>query len=724
MSSEPSSNNSSDQLELQLKQIEEAAKLAFENNDYFVQILDTIIAISLAQPVNNTKLQTQCLNFIYKSFVFKEISSFSLRTANAVKLIVTLSRFIINEEARIDVDDINYNLIEKSIAIFAATFDLMFLHLIDNPDKETWQKISKLKDFLIAKFSTAYPLPPLNKDTDLYRSIGCKISILRLFGKIIKTQLPPSQQQPIEKEDIDDSTDISIALVSKNHPFLYTSSLNNQSHMLIDMLFTLLSQDLLLPTSLFSTIITVLMTLFKLRPNFLSNVFMNFILAYESQYKIVPRFETNPLKARLNRRFNDRIDKVLMTMLLNRGFIEKDPPLKARFSNKLSYMVENANKQKKRGILSVENDEVEDAEGLNKKRKLNNQSVDFYDESNIVKSETFKSLYQLISPQDALSNFDISTLPSDLLNRIIITALSNVDSTKLDKALNLVSSRYENLYARIKEREEKSKPEQNLIEDKPVEPNQDSDEEEYDPTAVKSETKTEKHDSDDDFDFELESKNFELPLPKFADPNEKKDQLKLIVDNFITNSAKSGADKRWLKVLSRLATRGTKLNPEISNYIRDALFDYFKQDIKGRIDDVIAWLNEEYYDEFIVNKKDESEMESSTYFKYTSLVLDYLIPFIEPADRNIFIRLLSELPYLNLELISKLKSICMDPIRFKMGFQPLLYLIMFRPPVFDYCVGFLTELYMIAIEKKDDQLKTECENYLKKYKPDVVQPSS
>ncbi|TID24622.1 hypothetical protein CANINC_003021 [Pichia inconspicua] len=722
MSSETSSNNSA-QSELQLKQIEEAAKLAFENNDYFVQILDTIIAISLAQPINNTKLQTQCLKFIYKSFVSKEISSFSLRTANSVKLVVTLSRFIINEEAHINSENISYNLIEKSIAIFAATFDLMFLHLIDNPDKEIWQKISTLKDFLIAKFLTAYPLPPLNKDTDLYRSIGCKISILRLFGRIIKTQLPPPQQQTIETEDFDDATDISIALVSKDHPFLYTSSLNNQSHMLIDMLFTLLSKDLLLPTSLFSTIAAVLMTLFKLRPNFLSNVFMNFILAYESQYKMLPRFETNALKARLNRRFNDRIDKVLMTMLLNRGFIEKDPPLKARFSNKLSYMVEKSNKQKKRGILSLENDEVDDVEGLNKKQKLNHLSVDFYDESSIVKAETFKDLYQLISPHDALASFDISTLPSDLLNRIIITAISNVDSAKLNKALNLVASRYENLYARIKMKEIESQPEEKGNDDKLVKIEDESDEEDYDPTSVKSEVKPQNN-SDDDFDFELESKNFELPLPKFADPREKKDQLKLIVDNFISNSVKSGADKRWLKVLSRLATRGTKLNSEISDYIRDSLFSYFKQDIKGRIDDVIAWLNEEYYDEFIVNKKCESDMKESTYFKYTSLVLDFLVPFIEPADRNIFIRLLSEIPFIDLELISKLKSICMDPIRYKLGFQPLLYLLMFRPPVFDYCVDFLTELYKIAVEKNDDQLKTECENYLKKYKPDAVQSSS
>lgn len=176
----------------------------------------------------------------------------------------------------------------------------------------------------------------------------------------------------------------------------------------------------------------------------------------------------------------------------------------------------------------------------------------------------------------------------------------------------------------------------------------------------------------------------------------------------------------WIKVLSRLATRGTKLNPEISNYIRDSLFNYFKENIKDRIDGTVEWLYEEYYDEFIVNKSQDikdANSENSNYIKYAGLVSDYLIPFLDPSDRNIFIRLLSELPYLNLSLISKLKSICNDPVRFKMGFQPLLYLIMFRPPVLNDCLQFLTDLYNDAVEKNNEQLKNECLNYLKKYKP-------
>ena len=756
-------NNDEDQnLKFQLKQIEEAAKLAFENNDYFVQILDTIVAISLAQPLNNTKLQTKCLNFIHKSFVSKQISSFDLRAQNCLKLVDMLSKFIINSEVTINLEKISYNLIQKSIEIFASVYGLMFLQLIRFPDSQNWSKISKLKDFLISKWPSAYPLLPLNKETDLTRSTGCKIALAKLLGKVIQTQLPcpPNSNNP--KNDLlavtDDNMDISISLVNKNHPFLYSSSLNTQGQMLIDYILNLLNNDALLPTSFFSTLIAILMSLFKTRPNFTSSKILGFILAYESQFKNPPKFETDKLKVRLTRRFNDRIDRILMSMLLNRGFIDKDPPLKSRFANKLSYMVEKSNKQKKRGIFSDENDiedehrnEDENSQKL-KRRKLDTEkSIDFFDESRIAKQETYKGIYTLINPKDELANFDISAIPSEFINNIVILGLSKTDTNKLNTGLDIISSRYLDLYNRFQQREQQQQlaknPSNNKINTQDKQEIKNNEEDDlYDPLSgvVKRENNGDNDGKDEEFDFELESKKFELPLPKILDPNEKQDQIKLIVDNFIkTSSNKLGNDKdgesnktdiqelkkvaisrwkknSWIKLLSRLATRGTKLNPEISNYIRDSLFNYFKEDVKGRIDGVIEWLNEEYYDEFIVSKDEDKEISTSNYIKYTGLVLDFLIPFLEPSDRNIFIRLLSELPYLDLSLISKLRSVCTDPIRSKIGFQPLLYLIMFRPPVFDDCIKFLSELYQYAVERNNEQLQNECLGYLKKYKPTVI----
>lgn len=806
----------------QLKQIEQAAALAFDNNDYFVQILDTIIAISLAQPLSNSKLQIKCMRFFHRSFAQRHISSFQLRLSNAHKLVDILCKFLLPPQAT---EAKHYALTQLSIELFAAVYDLLFHHLILHPNERLWKQTQRLKDFLIPHMYTAFPLSPLNRETDLNRSIGCKIALASLIAKIIKTQLPPppsgdasinasASDADIADKESDDDVDISIAMVSKSHPFLYNSNINTQGQMLIDFLLGVLNNDLLISTTLFSTIITHLMSLFKTRPNFIGNKFLNFILAYESQFKKGSKFDQNVLKLRLIRRFNDRIDRILMAMLLNRGFIDKDVPLKTRFGNKLSYMVEQATKQRKLGILSAENDTIgnpaardgngDDEQQRIKRRKLDAKLpiVDFYDESAVAKANTYKSLYTLINPQDELANFDLSSIPQDMLNRIIITGLAQVDMAKLNRGLKIVGGRYLDLYKRHAKKEEEKKllhaelqqeeiiakqdevaDAQNhaIVKAEIVSNDEESGEEDadsYDPLAtvqVKEEKQKQKQkqkqshtaSDSDEFDFEMGSKKFELPVPRLLDSNEKLDQLKLIVDNFIATSSKApdvstdsvkevmkkepslnGSDEAatatvdddddgyslelqkvaipkwnkssWIKVLCRLATRGTILNPDISSYIREAIFSYFKQDMKAHIDGVVDWLNEEYYSAFVVEKTPLTEIAKSQYHKYTGEVLDFLIPFLEPSDRNIFIRLLSELPYLDYELIARLKSVCRDPVRFKIGFQPLLYLIMFRPPIFDACIQLLVDMYKEGIERNNEQLKSECLGYLKKYKSDAI----
>ncbi len=160
---------------------------------------------------------------------------------------------------------------------------------------------------------------------------------------------------------------------------------------------------------------------------------------------------------------------------------------------------------------------------------------------------------------------------------------------------------------------------------------------------------------------------------------------------------------------------------ELFNF--ETLFDYFKTDLKSNIDGIIEWLNEEYYSTNIIStssskKEDDDEIspDSETYLHYTSLIMDNLIPFLESADRKIFIRLLSELPYLNKELIFRIRSLCSDPVRSKLGFQSLLYLMMFRPPVSSSCIELLKDMYQDS--GNNESLQAECLNYLKKYAPE------
>ncbi|SGZ55382.1 CIC11C00000003945 [Sungouiella intermedia] len=96
----------------------------------------------------------------------------------------------------------------------------------------------------------------------------------------------------------------------------------------------------------------------------------------------------------------------------------------------------------------------------------------------------------------------------------------------------------------------------------------------------------------------------------------------------------------WLLLLTRLATRGMQVvdslpnegselgekanispdaasEQQLSDVIRKALFDYFLENIKERVDLVIEWLNEEWYSEKVVNEqKLREQVEEKWYAKY------------------------------------------------------------------------------------------------------------
>lgn len=702
------------ELKAQTGQIRDAAKLAFDDSKYFGPVFDTIAAISTAQEPDNLRLQLPCIDFFYRAYCSQLIKSFELRYKESTKLIPVLSRLLLPPKS---VDHHrwtpDYALTEKCINILASSYDLMFYSLIKDPKKELWDNLNDLTNYLVSQWPSSYPLLPYNPDSDWSRAMSCKNALMILLGKMVQTHLPPPHKTTTK--DDPDKLDISVALVTKDHPFLYNSKIGNQGRTMMNKLFSLIDEDILLPTAVFSTYITVMMTLFRLRPNYVSTKFLAFILGYESKMKKKPKYETNKLKIKLNQRFNDRLDKIVISLLLNRGFIDKDPSLRARFENKLNFLVEQGNILKRRGL--VLDDEDEDQQPAKKRRKISpntqEKPIDFYNESPIARSDNYKSIYSLLKPGDDLESFNMSSINSNLLSKMVMTAMAKVESRKLVHAMNIVADRYCEIVTR-----------------------NDYDAEHI---AVKKEANVEENEDDQQ---PLEDEEvYSLPLPKTLSMKQKKAQVKLIVDNFIKLGNQNGTDHveesaiddlgkvaisnwksdSWIKILCRLATRGTNLNSDLSDYIRDNLFKYFEGDIKERLPGVIEWLNEEYYSEIV--KEENAKKETGkpvdnphkTYLLYAGKVLDTLIPFLDASDRKIFIRLLSELPYLNSDLISKIHSICFDPARSKLGFQSLLYLIMFRPPAFQSCIDLLKSMHKEATEKDNEPLVQSCMKLLTKY---------
>lgn len=201
----------------------------------------------------------------------------------------------------------------------------------------------------------------------------------------------------------------------------------------------------------------------------------------------------------------------------------------------------------------------------------------------------------------------------------------------------------------------------------------------------------------------------------------------------------------WITILSRLATRASfglddpdqgvkdefavksaKGSFSISEAVRDQLYDYIIHDWKRRIDVAISWLNEEWYNDQILaisSKKSASngthgrssaEAPKGNYQRCTLRMFDGILGFVEHTDK-ILMRFLSEIPGLDREILSRLKTMAKDPERIDLACTTLQYLYIFRPPVRGIVVDTLAEIW-----QENDRAKPSASKLLRKWRPEVL----
>ena len=156
----------------------------------------------------------------------------------------------------------------------------------------------------------------------------------------------------------------------------------------------------------------------------------------------------------------------------------------------------------------------------------------------------------------------------------------------------------------------------------------------------------------------------------------------------------------WITLLSRLSARGLVAPDELpqsavlANLLRERLFEYIMINFREHMDLTISWLTEEWYNECLSGVTGVGGG-SSVYVKWATRIFDNVLPFIENSakDSRLFIRLLGDLPSLAGVHVQKLRILCLDPERQKLGFAAIKYLLMLRPPVRADCVELLVDLW-------------------------------
>lgn len=135
----------------------------------------------------------------------------------------------------------------------------------------------------------------------------------------------------------------------------------------------------------------------------------------------------------------------------------------------------------------------------------------------------------------------------------------------------------------------------------------------------------------------------------------------------------------WTATITRLVTRGIEHDavrksenevevPQFADLFRARILAYVSQSFRERMDFCTVWLNEEWYSASL-NEETTSKTPTS-YMVWTNRVLDTILPYLEAKDR-IFMRFLSDLPELDLTMIKKLRTLCVDPDRALLGYTTL-----------------------------------------------------
>ncbi|PVH16292.1 uncharacterized protein CXQ87_004164 [Candidozyma duobushaemuli] len=703
-----------------ITQLDQARELAFSSADMFPQVVKQILNL-----VNHPSLEIQrwCALFLKKAFAAgPELVSAGVKIDLAIDALMPAKTLAQTKDLEV---------FTAVIDLSVTLYKLVFRYVAENDGSHAiWDNLRSLKNDLIFKYDSQFPFEPsFEKEHDQVRNLDSKLELLKFIFTVIDYQ-----SQSVSTRYY------SLARVNPGHTLIKQGPMEAEASALLDKVFEPLQDDILV-TPVITAVLNHLAVLVRRKRRFIDRI-IPVLEGFESNSKLQSNYESLE-SFKLSKKYCDRTLRVLLNYMSKCQVVP--PNFQNSVAKKISLLTARGDDIRKKNIL-----EPSPADENIKKRKYEG----FENPSKKLKTLDYKNLYALTNVNSDLNNFDLSTLPQNILVSMALTALSRADVKRLTRALEIVGERYTDVVKDV--------------------------------VSVKSEGAKREGGDDDDEDDDDAAENFAaettytVPPPKALSFQEKKEHVKMIVESFFELSerkTKNGEVKEkdddkiskqltkvairtwdqdsWLILLTRLATRGMSTiegdesstdvaqNEQLSDIIRQALFDHFLGNIHERVDTTIEWLNEEWYSEKVSNeekarqeieekwqKKYEEDpnsvsdvqekvdqeveniiVETPRYNKWCQKVLDAMIPFLEPTDRKIFLRMVSDLPYLNKSMLGGIKSLCADPARSKLGFLALQFLVMYRPPVKEACFEVLRELK----DSDQEDLKEEASKLLTKY---------
>lgn len=711
----------------QLRQLGDARALVLGDPVYWPQVLHGILPI-VSGPI--VELRRWGADFLAETFS-TPVVDINEKQSLAVTCLDTMVRLMDEKEAGI---------LKSVVQCSASVYPLVFRYMCNNRDDQaTWDKMDMIKSKILSLWDSG--------------PVGVRLGCIKFVQRVILVQ-----SRGVTDPRLADRSEISLTMVPTNHPVLSLPALDAEAQGLLDRLLSILHEDPSDPaliTATLNNLSVIVKTRAPLAHKILSAV-MNF-----NPLAIIAK--ANTVK---NRLMMQCMEKTVRVLLMNIARANQNGPYTAKISQHITRL-----SQAKAEVLEelsrkrpAPTQTQPEAEAIKRMKVENAQAQAVITPTAtppppppvavITGPMTYGQLYTL-STDVAMTSFDGQQLPIDLVLQIIVGSINSLSQQTLQAAIAAVNSRYTALMAYVPPA---SAP---IPQDGQVSQAAQPGAEEMQGEQVEQRDieKKEEDEEEEEEERELQLGKFRLPPPTSLAPEEMHDiaiqaidRMFSVVDQFdktslISRKSKLGANRLaasnwdregWIAVLTRLATRGMgdtapdtvkkeevkggdEENGEIaqmqvptalSTAIREKLYNFVIADFRGRMDVAVSWLNEEWYNDQVMSRAGVNR--EPQYRKWMMKVMDGIFPFLESKDR-LFMRLLSEIPEVTVELMQKVKMLCLDPDRAMLGIQMLHYLAMLRPPVRDMCMDVLEDLYQNHAE-----VRVQAQKLLQKWRPEAL----
>ncbi|KAI5817140.1 hypothetical protein BZA77DRAFT_43080 [Pyronema omphalodes] len=656
----------------QIAQLSSVRDLVLKDPSYWPQVVETVLSVITGK----IELRRWGADFLAETFSTPVVDP-RAKGELALKCLDTILLLVQEKET---------NILKSIVQCAASIYPMVFKHICNNRnDTESWNKMIAIKQKILSLWDIA--------------PIGVRISCIKFVQRVILVQ-----SRGVTDPRLIDRSEISLAMVPANHPLLSLPALDAEAQGLLDRLLSILQEEQSEPTLITATINT-LAPLCKTRPPLLQKI-VTAVLAY-NPFTNMPR-----VVGVSERLILISIEKTIRIMIQNVGRANPQSPLASRMEQhirRLAAAKAEMNETRKRAAGSSDVD-------IAKRQKLERASAvppispptpppaPVYAPMPPGPA-TYAKIFTLAT-DPAMTSFDGQQLPIDLVLRIVVGSMYSMDSNSLTSAIAAVKERYENVLANPPS----------------AAPPPAAEGVKQEAADIKAEQKAAEEEDDE---IQLSLGEFRLPPPPKLNAEQAQassiaamDRMFSVIDSFepkslIARKSKLGVNRLaasswdregWIALLIRMATRGSqddtfvKSEPGTSptclaNAVRERLYLYVIADFRTRWDIAVTWLNEEWYNDKIMEKSEHGQEREKQYNKWMMKVMESIIPFLAQGDK-IFIRMMSEIPEIPLELIERVKGLCLDPDRLILGTSILQYMAMYRPPVKDICLNFLEELWI------------------------------